>query len=298
MYAPSHKLLRLEHDIVRASRPGVKRMYGSIWRHYCWECMAAELFDWLASSASCSRNRMAPTRRTAMLKLFPATDSFGSFSMDLLEPLTETKTGKVFFLILVERLWKLVRAVLLAGSTLTDVSVAYFRDWNSVCGSPGPSLDGQQTPVLLPVLPECVEPDGHPEPVHDHVPPADQQPGRAIQQDACGNVHALNRGPPGQLGRARLRVGAGVQLEATPENGRGPHGLGHPTAPGQVLLGTDAGRHDARPEPVGGRGQGRLPGVAQGLAPPSKVLDGQDTSPVQGGLLQESPPSPGIGDQW
>jgi len=71
-----------------------------------------------------------------MLKLFPATDPFASLSMDLLGPPTETKTGNVFLLIIVDRFSKLVRAVPLAGITATDVSSAFCRDWISVYGPP------------------------------------------------------------------------------------------------------------------------------------------------------------------
>jgi len=129
-------LLRLEHDVGRAGHPGVNRMYTAIRRHYYWESMAADVYDWVASCASCARNRIAPRRRTVMLKLFPATDPFASLSMDLLGPLTETKTGNVFLMIIVDRFSKLVRAVPLAGITATDVSSAFCRDWISVYGPP------------------------------------------------------------------------------------------------------------------------------------------------------------------
>jgi len=125
-------LLRLEHDVVRAGHPGVNRMYAAIRRHYYWESMAADVYDWVASCASCSRNRIAPRRRTAMLKLFQAANPFASLSMDLLGPLTETKTGNVLLLIIVDRFSKLVRAVPLAGITATDVSSAFCRDWISM----------------------------------------------------------------------------------------------------------------------------------------------------------------------
>jgi len=121
-------LLRLEHDVVRAGHPGVNRMYAAIRRHNYWESMAADVYDWVASFASCARNRFAPRRRTAMLKLLPATDPLASLSMDLLGPLTETKTGNVFLLIILERFSKLVQAVPLAGIAATDVSSAFFRD--------------------------------------------------------------------------------------------------------------------------------------------------------------------------
>jgi len=77
-------LLRLEHDVVRAGHPGVNRMYAAIRRHYYWECFAADVYDWVASCVSCARNRIAPRRRTAVLKLFPATDAFASLFRDLL----------------------------------------------------------------------------------------------------------------------------------------------------------------------------------------------------------------------
>jgi len=114
-------LLRLEHNVMRAGHPGVNRMYASIRRHYYWESMVADVYDWVASCSSCSQNRIAPRRRTAMLNSFPATDLFASLSMDLLGPLTETKTGNVFLLIIVNRFSKLLRAVPLAGITATDV---------------------------------------------------------------------------------------------------------------------------------------------------------------------------------
>jgi len=121
-------LLRLEHDVERASHPGANRLCASIRRHYYWESMAAEVYDWMASCASCAPNSIAPIRRTEMLKLFPATDPVASLSMDLLGPLTGTKTGNFFLLIIVDRFSQLVRAVPLAGITATNVPSAFCRD--------------------------------------------------------------------------------------------------------------------------------------------------------------------------
>jgi len=129
-------LLRLAHDVVHAGRPGVNQMYAAIRRHYYWESMAADVYDWMASRASCARNRIAPRRRTSMLQLFPATDPFESLSIDLLGPLTETKSGNVFLLIIEDRFSQLIRGVPLAGITATDVSSALCRDWMSVHGPP------------------------------------------------------------------------------------------------------------------------------------------------------------------
>jgi len=113
--------------------------------------MAADVYDWVACYASCARNRIPPRRRTAILQLLPATDPFASLCMDLLGPLTETKTGNVILLIVVDRFSKLVRDVPLAGITATDVSSAFFRDWISVYGPPDTVLpdDGPQFASLF-----------------------------------------------------------------------------------------------------------------------------------------------------
>ena len=103
-------------------------MHAVLRRHYSWESMATDVYDWVASCAYCSRNKIAPRRRTAMLKLFPATDPFASLSVNLLGPLTETKTGCFILLIIEDRFSKLFRAVPLAGMTATDVSSAFCRD--------------------------------------------------------------------------------------------------------------------------------------------------------------------------
>jgi len=90
--------------------------------------MAADVYDWVASWASCSCNRIAPRRRTVMLTLFQGTAPFAIQSMDLFRLLKEIKTGNVFLLMIVERLSKLVRDVPMAGITATEVSSAFFRD--------------------------------------------------------------------------------------------------------------------------------------------------------------------------
>jgi len=129
-------LLRLEHDVVRAVPLGVNRMDASIWRHYYWDSMAAVVFGCMASCTSCARSSIASRRRTAVLILFPVTGSFASMSMDLLGPLTETRTGNVFRLNIFDRFSKLVRAVPVSGITATDVSLAFCRDCISVYRPP------------------------------------------------------------------------------------------------------------------------------------------------------------------
>jgi len=112
----------MEHDVVSSSHPGVSPMYASIRRLYYQDSMAADVYDWVASCASCAPNRIAPRRSTAMLKLIRATGPLAGLSIDLLGPLTETKIENVFLLIIFDWLSKIIRVVLLSGSTATDVS--------------------------------------------------------------------------------------------------------------------------------------------------------------------------------
>jgi len=64
--------------------------------------------------------------------------------MDHLGPLTETKTGNVFLLIIVDRFSELVRANPLAGLTATDISSVFCRDCISVNGPPDTVLTGNR----------------------------------------------------------------------------------------------------------------------------------------------------------
>ena len=139
VYVPSilrQDLLRLERNVVRAGYPRINRMYDSVRRRYFWKSMAADVYDTVASSASCYRNKIAQRRRTAKLKLFPAMDPFLSLAMDLVGPLAETKAGKGFLRIIVDRISELVRAVPPDGVNATDVSSAICRDWTSVYEPP------------------------------------------------------------------------------------------------------------------------------------------------------------------
>jgi len=51
-FALRQDLLRLEHEVVRAGHPGVNRMYAAIRRHYYWESMAVDVYDWVGSYES------------------------------------------------------------------------------------------------------------------------------------------------------------------------------------------------------------------------------------------------------
>jgi len=127
-------LPRMDHDFVRAGHPGATGMYASIRRHSSWESVAADMYGWVASCASFAGNRIAPRRHTALMKLLLATELLASLSMDLLGPLTETKTGRLLLQIISHQVLKLVLAVSLAGNTATDASSAFSPDWNYVNG--------------------------------------------------------------------------------------------------------------------------------------------------------------------
>jgi len=133
-------ILRHEHDVSRAGHRGVNRMYASVRRHYYWEAMAADVAEYAQGCTFCARNRVTPRRRSRLMQFFPETEPFASVSLDILGPLTETKTGNRFLLIIVDGFSWLVRAIPMTCITATDISSSFSRDWITVYGPPDTAL--------------------------------------------------------------------------------------------------------------------------------------------------------------
>jgi transposase InsO family protein len=56
--------------------------------------------------------------------------------MDILGPLTETKDGNRFLLVIVDRFSKLTRSVPLKTITTEEVSKAFIKEWYCIYGAP------------------------------------------------------------------------------------------------------------------------------------------------------------------
>ena len=98
--------------------------------------MAADIFATVRNCTTCAKNRLNLRKRTNSLKLFPATKPLASLCIDILGPLTKSKKGNVFLLVITDRFKKLTRVVLLRKITAYNVAVALVENWIFTYGPP------------------------------------------------------------------------------------------------------------------------------------------------------------------
>ena len=121
------RVLQLAHHVKLAGHPGQTRMYYNVRRTYYWPHMAADIFATVRNCTTCAKNRLKLRKRTNPLKLFPATKPLASLCIDILGPLTKSKRGYVFLLVITDRFTKLKRVVTLRKITAYNVAVAFVE---------------------------------------------------------------------------------------------------------------------------------------------------------------------------
>lgn len=105
------EVLTLEHNPAHAGHPGVNKMYTSLRRAYYWESMVADVYTFVANHNACAKGKVRGRRRTAPLRLFPASEPFTDVCLDLLGPFPVSASGNRFLLVIVDRFSKLTRVV-------------------------------------------------------------------------------------------------------------------------------------------------------------------------------------------
>ena len=130
------RVLQLAHHAKLAGHPGQTRMYYNVRRTYYWPHMAADIFATVRNCTTCAKNRLKLRKRTNPLKLFPATKPLASLCIDILGPLTKSKRGYVFLLVITDRFTKLTRVVPLRKITAYNVAVAFVEHWVFSYGPP------------------------------------------------------------------------------------------------------------------------------------------------------------------
>lgn len=130
------RLLRLAHYAKLAGHPGQTRMYETLRRVYYWLHMAADIHATVRNCGSCARNRLKLRKHTQPLQLFPATGPLQSLAIDLLGPLTKTKRGNRFLLVITDRFTKLTQVVPLRRIDAYTVAVAFTVHWVFHYGPP------------------------------------------------------------------------------------------------------------------------------------------------------------------
>ena len=108
--------------------------------------MAADIYKTIRNCTNCAKNRVKLRKRTHPLRIFPATRPLESLAIDILGPLTKTKKGHRFLLVMSDRFSKLTQVVPLRRIDAYTVAVAFVEAWVFKYGPPktGISDNGKQ----------------------------------------------------------------------------------------------------------------------------------------------------------
>lgn len=127
--ALSARLLRLCRHPAIAGHPGQNRMYQALSKRYYWPHVAADVAYNLRGCNTCAMNRVKHRKHLNCLRFFPATQPLESLSIDMLSPLSKTKGGKRFLLVVTDRFTKLTQVFALRAITAYTVAVAFRNAW-------------------------------------------------------------------------------------------------------------------------------------------------------------------------
>ena len=123
------RLLDLAHYSKFAGHPDQTRMYRHLSTTYYWPQMAADVYKTVRTCNACAKNRVKLRERTHPLRLFPARSPLEALSIDILGPLTKTKKGYRFLLVVTDRFTKLTQVIPLRRIDAYTVTVAFVEHW-------------------------------------------------------------------------------------------------------------------------------------------------------------------------
>ena len=121
------RVLDLAHYLKLAGHPGQTRMCHHVGSTYYWPQMAADIYQSVRTCNACAKNRVKLRKRTHPLRLFPAQRPLESLSIDILGPLTKTKKGHRFLLVITDRFTKLTQVIPVRRIDAYTVAVAFVE---------------------------------------------------------------------------------------------------------------------------------------------------------------------------
>ena len=130
------RVLDLAHHTIQAGHPGQTRMHRHIRETYYWPQVATDIYKKMRNCTNCAKNRVKLRKRTHPLRIFPATRPLESLAIDILGPLTKTKKGHRFLLLMSDRFSKLTHVVPLRRIDAYTIAVAFVAAWVFKYGPP------------------------------------------------------------------------------------------------------------------------------------------------------------------
>ena len=139
IYAPKilrSRILLLAHYPRLAGHPGGTIMYQTLRRTFYWPSMALDVFNTVRQCAPCAKERLSLRKHSRFLKLFPAVRPLEFVSIDILGPLTKSKRGNKYLVVMTDRYSKFVQTVPLRNITAWTLAKAFCDHWVFVFGPP------------------------------------------------------------------------------------------------------------------------------------------------------------------
>ena len=106
------KILQENHDSVLGGHRGMNKTYEAIKRHYQWPDMKREVEDYVKKCAKSQLNKtLQPKKKAPMEITTTARHPFERCALDIVGPMTETKSGNKYILTFQDDLSKLIVAI-------------------------------------------------------------------------------------------------------------------------------------------------------------------------------------------
>ena len=111
-------------------------MYHHVRSAYYWPQTAADIYQTVRTCNTCAKNRVKLRKRTRPLRLYPSQRPLERLSIDVLGPLTKTKKGLRFLLVITDCFTKLTQVIPLRRIDKYTVAVAFVEAWIFKYGPP------------------------------------------------------------------------------------------------------------------------------------------------------------------
>ena len=102
--------------------------------------MEVDVSAFVGNCVQCARNRVGKVRKPNFLKTFPPKDPLTDLCMNLLDPLPRTEAGIEYLLVIVDRFWKMTRAIPLQRIDAESIAAAFFDHCAAVYRPPATVL--------------------------------------------------------------------------------------------------------------------------------------------------------------